>query len=60
MPAYLWMRVAPRVAQATGLPCRKALIRRVGQPLVVVEAGALYAMNLRILVAEFVGLSPAL
>jgi Mn2+/Fe2+ NRAMP family transporter len=60
VPSFFVMRLALRVAQTTGLPYSKVLIRAVGRPLTLVEAVALYALNVLILVTEFVGMSLAL
>jgi Mn2+/Fe2+ NRAMP family transporter len=60
LPTLFIQWVALRVARATRLPYSKVLIRGVGKPLVMVEALALYGINLLILVTEFVGMSLAL
>ncbi|MGC8487536.1 MAG: NRAMP family divalent metal transporter [Clostridia bacterium] len=60
LPTLFIQWVALRVARATRLPYSKVLIRGIGKPPVMVEALALYGINLLILVTEFVGMSLAL
>ncbi len=60
LPTFFVQALALRVAEATRLSYSKALIVRVGTPLARLEAAVLYALNLVILVTEFVGMALAL
>ncbi len=60
VPSLFVMWLACRVSQVTHLPYSKVLIGAVGRPVAAAEAVAIFALNVLILVTEFVGMTLAL